>query len=485
MSLPTLLWSVWLGVAAAQEAPASPPPPAMTAAEANAALDRAYQKELAYLYAEKQALESRLRDLESRSARSIAEAERSLDALQARVVATGMEADRAELLLADAERAAWSSEEAAELLRNTLTQAHTALGHADATLPPNDLDEVARAEALARQLKGALSEVAEVISQSGGIRTREGEFFLPDGSQVQGTIVEVGRVASYGVSDRGAGALVPAGEQRLRLWPQDDAAAEARAFAAGQPPATAGIFLYEDVRTRFEAREKESVVEFLDRGGLVAWIIVGLGVLGGLLGLVRLATILAMGPRASVLVASMERSLASGDIAAARQALASQRGAGVRVLSATLDALGLGREALEDIAGEAVLRELPPIQRFATAVIVVAAVAPLLGLLGTVTGMMATFQVITDVGTGDPKLLSGGISEALITTELGLVVAIPMLLLGNMLNSIASGRTEDLEQGPLALVNAIERGRSGPKPPPAGVPEDTVTVVREAGSAHV
>lgn len=74
----------------------------------------------------------------------------------------------------------------------------------------------------------------------------------------------------------------------------------------------------------------------------------------------------------------------------------------------------------------------------------IAAVAPLLGLLGTVTGMIATFDVITEVGTGNPKMLSGGISEALVTTEFGLIVAIPCLLLGNWLNSWAKRISKDL-----------------------------------------
>ena len=83
---------------------------------------------------------------------------------------------------------------------------------------------------------------------------------------------------------------------------------------------------------------------------------------------------------------------------------------------------------------------------------VIAAVAPLLGLLGTVTGMISTFEIITEHGTGDPKMLSGGISEALITTQLGLVVAIPMLLLGNMLKGWSEGVFGKLESTVLRLI---------------------------------
>ena len=76
----------------------------------------------------------------------------------------------------------------------------------------------------------------------------------------------------------------------------------------------------------------------------------------------------------------------------------------------------------------------------------VAAVAPLLGLLGTVTGMIETFQSITLFGTGDPKLMAGGISQALMTTVLGLVVAIPVLFIYNILNSKAKEIIELLTQ---------------------------------------
>ena len=94
------------------------------------------------------------------------------------------------------------------------------------------------------------------------------------------------------------------------------------------------------------------------------------------------------------------------------------------------------------------------LDRFGALTLVIAAVAPLLGLLGTVTGMISTFDVITEFGTGNPKLLSGGISEALVTTELGLCVAIPVLLLGNLLNGAAHRMKNMLEFSGLRMVNA-------------------------------
>ena len=109
-------------------------------------------------------------------------------------------------------------------------------------------------------------------------------------------------------------------------------------------------------------------------------------------------------------------------------------------------------ETLMDHAETIVLNEKSRLERFGTAILVIAAVAPLLGLLGTVTGMIGTFEMITEHGTGDPKMLSGGISEALITTQLGLVVAIPMVLLGNTLNTWGNRILGRLEAGILMAV---------------------------------
>lgn len=113
------------------------------------------------------------------------------------------------------------------------------------------------------------------------------------------------------------------------------------------------------------------------------------------------------------------------------------------------------RESLEQLEiklGEAVLREIPSINRGLSFLKISAAVAPLLGLLGTVTGMIITFQAITLFGAGDPKLMAGGISQALVTTVLGLVVAIPTLLLHNLVNSKATKISQIIEQEAVALI---------------------------------
>ena len=136
-----------------------------------------------------------------------------------------------------------------------------------------------------------------------------------------------------------------------------------------------------------------------------------------------------------------------------REYLSARRGAGFRVLKAVASGLEHKPDDIERIMYERMLVEEGRLDRFGTMIVVIAAVAPLLGLLGTVTGMISTFDVITEFGTGNPKLLSGGISEALVTTELGLIVAIPLLLLGNVLNGWALRCKTTLEYNGIKLAN--------------------------------
>ena len=108
-----------------------------------------------------------------------------------------------------------------------------------------------------------------------------------------------------------------------------------------------------------------------------------------------------------------------------------------RVMRVFSDNPGVSTETLNFKLDEPILREQANLDRFLWAIKVVSVVAPLMGLLGTVTGMIRTFQAITLFGTGDPKLMAGGISEALVTTMLGLVVAIPLVLIHSWLRTMS------------------------------------------------
>lgn len=134
------------------------------------------------------------------------------------------------------------------------------------------------------------------------------------------------------------------------------------------------------------------------------------------------------------------------------------RGAVARVMRAGLEKADTPADIFEESLHEAALAELPRLERSLSSIAVLATVSPLLGLLGTVTGMISTFDTITAYGTSDPRLLSGGISEALITTMVGLVVAIPVLLIHGFLSAKVDRIVADLEQASSRLIAAVNEG---------------------------
>jgi len=123
-----------------------------------------------------------------------------------------------------------------------------------------------------------------------------------------------------------------------------------------------------------------------------------------------------------------------------------------RILKVAEDNRGSDTESLELKLGEAILKESPRIQSGLSLLKIIAMVAPLLGLLGTVTGMIIVFQAITIYGAGDPKAMAGGISSALVTTVLGLIVAIPTLLMHTMLYAKAKNLLHILEEQSAGIV---------------------------------
>jgi biopolymer transport protein ExbB len=123
------------------------------------------------------------------------------------------------------------------------------------------------------------------------------------------------------------------------------------------------------------------------------------------------------------------------------------------VLKIALDNPDSDVEALELKLGEAILKELPKFNSMLSFLKIISVVAPLLGLLGTVTGMIVTFQAITLYGAGDPKLMAGGISTALVTTVLGLVVASPTVFLHTLVQSRAKRLTQILQEEAAGMLS--------------------------------
>jgi len=128
-----------------------------------------------------------------------------------------------------------------------------------------------------------------------------------------------------------------------------------------------------------------------------------------------------------------------------------------RMLQVGVEHIGEPTELVEEVMYEQMLDTRLRLERLLPFVAVSAAAAPLLGLLGTVTGIINTFNLITVYGSGDVKTLSSGISEALITTEYGLIVAIPSLLIHGFLSRRARGIASDMEQAAVAFMNALAK----------------------------
>jgi len=127
----------------------------------------------------------------------------------------------------------------------------------------------------------------------------------------------------------------------------------------------------------------------------------------------------------------------------------------LRVLAAIAVRRESGRVQSEKAVRELLMREVPKLERGLTTLAVLAAAAPMLGLLGTISGLIAMFQVITDLGVNDPKLLAGGIGEALFTTEAGLLIAIPVLLAHNYLANRVDDLVADAEYQAARTLNAL------------------------------
>ena len=137
-----------------------------------------------------------------------------------------------------------------------------------------------------------------------------------------------------------------------------------------------------------------------------------------------------------------------------------------RVLAAGLTNRHQGREIMKEVIEDTGRHVVHELERFLNALGTIAAISPLLGLLGTVTGMIQAFEAITSEGVGDPRVLSGGIGEALITTAAGLIVAIPALIGYRYLRGLVDFLVVEMEKEAMKLVQAFDR--MGAQSPAAG-----------------
>jgi biopolymer transport protein ExbB len=309
----------------------------------------------------------------------------------------------------------------------------------------------------AQKMEKAFNDAITLYNKLSSIHTEKGKFYLPDGSIAEGDIVKVGNIASYGISQKATGALAPAGNGELKLWNAVGSSDDAKALFGGEMTKDLDLFIYENLDKEVEYTKEKTMDDTLKAGGVIGYITLVLGAFGLLLLVIRLFILLSAGSSVNKISSIVVYKVENGEGNQALDAIKNFKGSTARVIKATLRNINREREHIEDIIMENILNEQSRIDRFGSFVMVIAAVAPLLGLLGTVTGMIATFDIITEQGTGDPKLLSGGISEALVTTMIGLVVAIPLLLLGNLLSGWAQNIKDSMEQSALHIVNIFEK----------------------------
>lgn len=201
---------------------------------------------------------------------------------------------------------------------------------------------------------------------------------------------------------------------------------------------------------------RDSFFEHVKKGGFVIWPLLGVGLVSAVLAIWKLIALSRVKVRADQQISAILEKVQVDDVAGA-EALAKQLQEPLSgLIQEAVKHHEATRDHLEEIMHERVLSTLPQLESHLGTLAVLGGVAPLLGLLGTVTGMIHTFQLVTLFGSGDARLLSGGISEALVTTEFGLAIAIPVLLVHSFLVRRANSLINALEQTAITVVNDLK-----------------------------
>jgi biopolymer transport protein ExbB len=196
--------------------------------------------------------------------------------------------------------------------------------------------------------------------------------------------------------------------------------------------------------------QRPEVIDRIRLGGWVAYVIITVGVIGAILGIFQFFFLTFTSAKVNGQLSHMDR-------------LAPDNPLGRVMLSFKGQSVPKDEDAevVELRISEAVLKELPPIQRIQPFLKLVVAAGPLLGLVGTVIGMIETFQSITESGSGDPKLMAAGIGRAMIATVLGLGVAIPLLFMNSALASRSKRLVQILDQQSTGLLAETLEARQG------------------------
>ena len=308
------------------------------------------------------------------------------------------------------------------------------------------LERVSESEALPTSAE--LNSIFELMLQEMQAQRQVATFEAPVANVDDGASQSVTRVGPFtAFTTQGARFLAydaptEGNPIALKLLPKQPADGSIRDAASSVISANAGDVVYAPIDpTRgslLESFERvPTVQERISYGKTIGYIIIGLLIAGLIFGIFNIVRLLMI----SAAVKSQTRK--------AQPAKGNPLG---RIMLAYDDARDRDADTVELKMDEAILRESPRLEFGLSLLKLGAAIAPLLGLLGTVTGMIQTFQAMMIYGTGDPQLMAGGISEALVTTMLGLIAAIPLLVLHAFCASIARGIQNTLEEQSAGIV---------------------------------
>ena len=287
------------------------------------------------------------------------------------------------------------------------------------------------------QMKGLIVTMLEEMTKSGNVERFNSQVILPGGSISDAEVVRIG--VFNAITENFFLKFIPE-TQSLQVLARQPA----RRFRS----LADDLFDLEEGYTTMAVDPSRGQIlglliqapgigERINQGGLVGYFIIFIGLLGLTLSGWRLKL---LKDESDAINRQLKSDQASDDNALGR------------ILSVFNQNQAIDPESLELKIDEAILREVPKLEKFHSIIKVFAAVAPLLGLLGTVVGMIVTFQALTLFGTGDPKLMAGGISQALVTTMLGLIVAIPLVFLHSVLTSWSGSLIEIIEEQSAGLI---------------------------------
>jgi len=289
----------------------------------------------------------------------------------------------------------------------------------------------------------------------GGV-TSPGVAVATDGSVVEGTFVALGPESWFSAGDGKAGGPVEAGKNGSspRLLPGDAVAA---AQLIGGKEAELEIDFTGGKARLVEESTHFGVWESIQAGGFWVWPILALGVVSFAFGGIKILQFSRIQKPGVLWMDGIVKAVAQGERAKAEELAKQARHPASQVVQKAIQVSNLGLEAIEETIYEALIGVKAWSSSLLPFIAVTAATAPLLGLLGTVSGMIQTFQMITVVGSGDPKPLAGGISEALTATAWGLIVAVPSLLLHAYLTRRSQDILQSSEQLGLVFVNSLRK----------------------------